>query len=93
MKKSFLTLLNKTSRCLSNIINGKSKPIAAQSKALSPHINAVVMLVAESVKKKSEYAPDIAMLYKRGLNIKDIAKSLNMSESYCYKLLKSASGQ
>lgn len=62
--------------------------VVINSRKVSPHVNAASTLIIDAVKKKADYAPDIAILAEKGMSQKNIAKLLNMSSSYVSKLLK-----
>lgn len=90
MKNELLNFSN-ISNALTSMASHLSSGIkvAKQSiKSISPHIHLAASVVVEHVSKKADYAPDVKILFEKGVSPKEIAKILGISTSYVYKLLK-----
>lgn len=72
-----------------SIINKTFKLASSKPQKITDHISATLNLTIEEVPKKMDYASDIKILIRKfHMSIDDVAKLLNMSKSYVYKLLK-----
>ncbi len=88
MKDFMVGFSKKYEAIFKNLANGRSRVAMTDCAKYSPHIKKVGHLVVDNVSKKSSYKADIIKLRSDGVKIKDIAKLLNISESYAYELSK-----
>lgn len=78
-------------KTITEFFTSKTKLIDLKTKSLSPHIKTFAGVIVENVVKKADYAPDLIYLVKNGMSVKHAAKTLGISVSYAYKLLKKGS--